>query len=559
MGLKQITIAGLATLGAVSALNAEQRPLVDNAPQQPPISGDSSSAKPLVSSKDLQATISTEALLSRAKHLFKIAQRSQEEYNHPTRVIGSEGHFATLEYIYSTLAALGDYYTLSKQPFPAVTGAVYESRLLINLTLAESASPMGLTPPTKDKQPVDGNLVLVANDGCDAADYPSNLKGNIAFIQRGTCPFGTKSAHAGQAGAVAAVVFNYEDGPVAGTLGTPSPDHVATFGLSGTEAAPFVARLKAGETVPTSAYIDATVDTITTTNIIAQTRDGDPDNCVMLGGHSDSVAEGPGINDDGSGSLTLLEVATQLANFSVNNCVRFAWWAGEEEGLLGSDYYVDVLPAEENLKIRLFMDYDMLASPNFAYQVYNARDAVNPVGSQALRDLYVDWYVQQGLNYTFIPFDGRSDYDGFIRNGIPGGGIATGAEGIKTKEEVALFGGEDGVPYDVCYHAICDTVSNLNLTAWELNTKVRISDSSALIEFDADSYSWLRTPSPPLPGRLRASPSGHLMMRPSRLRVRMRRAPSTMAASCSSRGQESFLQIFRAKIHELREGRFVSC
>jgi aminopeptidase Y len=192
----------------------------------------------------------------------------------------------------------------------------------------------------------------------------------------------------------------------------------------------------------------------------------------MLGGHSDSVAEGPGINDDGSGSLALLEVATQLANFSVNNCVRFAWWSGEEEGLLGSDYYVETLPAEENRRIRLFMDYDMLASPNFAYQVYDARDAVNPAGSQQLRDLYVDWYVRQGLNYTFIPFDGRSDYDGFIRNGIPGGGIATGAEGIKSKQEAALFGGEDGVAYDVCYHAICDTVANLNLTAWELNTKV---------------------------------------------------------------------------------------
>ncbi|KAK4151628.1 hypothetical protein C8A00DRAFT_45203 [Chaetomidium leptoderma] len=472
MGLKHITIASLATLGAVSALGTNQKPLVDNAQPQPQISGDSSSARPLVNSEDLQATISTEALLKRAKRLFKIARLSEDEYNHPTRVIGSEGHRGTLSYIHSTLAALSDYYTLSTQEFPAVSGAVFEYRLLIDLALAESAHPMGLTPPTHHKQPVDGSLVLVSNDGCRASDYPSTVKGNIALIQRGTCPFGTKSEHAGKAGAVAAVVFNYEDGPVGGTLGTPLDDHVATFGLSGTEAAPFVARLKAGETVEASAYMDAEVKTIQTSNIIAQTRAGDPDNCVMLGGHSDSVSEGPGINDDGSGSLTLLEVATQLTNFSVHNCVRFAWWAGEEEGLLGSDYYVDVLPAEENVKIRLFMDYDMLASPNFAYQVYDARNEVNPVGSQELRDLYVAWYVEHGLNYTFIPFDGRSDYDGFIKNGIPGGGIATGAEGIKTKEEVVLFGGEDGVPYDVCYHAICDTVNNLNLTAWELNTKL---------------------------------------------------------------------------------------
>ena len=474
MGLKRMTIAGLATLGAASTLavdRSEQRPLVDGTMSALP-----QPAKPLVDSEALEASISADALLSRAKLLFEIAQLSQDEYGHPTRVIGSAGHRGTLKYIQQTLAALGDYYTLSTQPFPAVSGVVFESRLLIGSALADSAAPMSLTPPTRHgKQPVDGRLVLVANDGCSAADYPppTAAKGPwIAMIRRGTCPFGTKSAHAGRAGAAAAVVFNYEDSPVAGTLGTPSPHHVATFGLSGAEAAPVVARLRAGEAVAASAYIDANVTTITTANVVAQTRSGDPDNCVMLGGHSDSVAEGPGINDDGSGSLALLEVATQLANFSVNNCVRFAWWSGEEEGLLGSDYYVETLPAEENRRIRLFMDYDMLASPNFAYQVYDARDAVNPAGSQQLRDLYVDWYVRQGLNYTFIPFDGRSDYDGFIRNGIPGGGIATGAEGIKSKQEAALFGGEDGVAYDVCYHAICDTVANLNLTAWELNTKV---------------------------------------------------------------------------------------
>ena len=72
--------------------------------------------------------------------------------------------------------------------------------------------------------------------------------------------------------------------------------------------------------------------TTLTTNIIAQTVSGDPDNCVMLGGHSDSVAAGPGINDDGSGSLSLIEVAVHLTGFSINNCVRFAWWSGEEEG-----------------------------------------------------------------------------------------------------------------------------------------------------------------------------------------------------------------------------------
>lgn len=384
------------------------------------------------------------------------------------------GHLGTIDYVYSTIAELGDYYVLSNQSFPAVVGNVYESRLVLGREVPTSAIAMSLTPPTKGKEPVFGSLALVSNLGCSASDYP-DLTGDIALISRGECPFGTKSALAGRAGAVAAVIYNNEKGAVGGTLGTPSPDHVATFSISDSDAAPYIKKLKDGEQVQASAYIDAVVETIETTNVIAQTKEGDPNNCVMLGGHSDSVAEGPGINDDGSGSLTLLEVATQLTNYHVKNCVRFAWWAGEEEGLLGSDYYVSVLSPEENLKIRLFMDYDMLASPNFAYQVYNATNARNPVGSEELRDLYTEFYISHGLNFTYIPFDGRSDYDAFIRHGIPGGGIATGAEGVKTEGEQQMFGGIAGEWYDPCYHQLCDNLLNLNLTAWELNTKVRNS------------------------------------------------------------------------------------
>ncbi|KAI2617607.1 Zn-dependent exopeptidase [Hypomontagnella submonticulosa] len=471
----------LVVLGTATA-SEFQVPLVS---QQESLNAESTIAKPLVNTSDLQASIKIENLVQHAKDLFILAQLSEPEFGHPTRVIGSDGHGGTLEYIYSAIELLGDYYTISTQPFPAVMGKVYESRLVIGHEVPESASPMSLTPPTAHKEPVYGKLVLVAGEGCDASDYPANVTGNIAFVLRGTCPFGTKSELAGKAGAVAAIIYNHDSGELSGTLGNPTSSHVATFGLSGKDAGPVVERLKAGETVDAIAYIDSQVKQIETRNIIAQTVEGDPDNCVMLGAHSDSVSEGPGINDDGSGSLTLLEVATQLTNFSVNNCVRFAWWAGEEEGLLGSDYYVEVLPEEENLKIRLFMDYDMMGSPNFAYQVYNATNAVNPVGSEQLRDLYVDWYKSQGLNYTFIPFDGRSDYDAFIRNGIPGGGIATGAEGVKTKEEEAMFGGKAGEWYDPCYHQLCDDVGNVNSTAWLLNTKlVAHSVATYAVSFD---------------------------------------------------------------------------
>jgi aminopeptidase Y len=385
------------------------------------------------------------------------------------------GHIATVDYIYASLAKLGDYYELSNQTFPAVVGSVFEQKLLLGDKEPPSAQAMSLSPPTKNgKQAVFGSLVLANNEGCDVSDYPSGVKGSIAFIKRGVCAFGDKSSAAGKAGAIAAVIYNNAPGDFGGTLGAPSKNHIATFGISNEDALPYIKALEKGKTVESSAYLDSNVRETGTTNIIAQTKGGDQQNCVMLGGHSDSVDAGPGINDDGTGTLTLLEIATHLVNYEVNNCVRFAWWAGEEEGLLGSDYYVSQLSVEENMKIRLFMDYDMLASPNYAYQVYNANNKANPVGSEELRVLYTDYYASKGQNFTYIPFDGRSDYAAFISNGIPGGGIATGAEGVKTKEEVEMFGGDAGVWYDHCYHQLCDDLTNLNYEAWELNAKASL-------------------------------------------------------------------------------------
>lgn len=489
-GFRGACLAALATtlLQGASA-SVVQQPLLDDQAQQ-----QSSAKKPLVDTQALQDAVSIDSLVQRSKDLYKIAELGLPEFNHPTRVIGSAGkkpndvaipvtrlsqltdslpgHLGTLKYIQDAIAELGDYYKVVEQPFPAYQGSVFEFQLVLDDVVAKSASPMSLTPPTKDKEPVHANLVLVGGDGCSADNYPADVKGNIALIRRGTCAFGAKSSLAGQAGAVAAVVYNNEKGSLHGTMGTPEDDHVATFGLDLDEAEPLLNKLAAGETVDGIAYIDGLVSKIVTNNIVIQTSEGDPDNCVMLGAHSDSVPEGPGINDDGSGTLTLIEVATQLAKFRVNNCVRFAWWSAEEEGLLGSNFYASTLPDEDNQKIRLFMDYDMLASPNFALQIYNATNEANPTGSEQLRDLYVDWYSAHDLNFTFIAFDGRSDYDGFIRAGIPAGGIATGAEGVKTKEEVEMFGGKAGDWYDPCYHQLCDDVGNNNVTAWELNTKL---------------------------------------------------------------------------------------
>lgn len=133
--------------------------------------------------------------------------------------------------------------------------------------------------------------------------------------------------------------------------------------------------------------------------MIAQSLGGDQENVVHLGAHSDSVEAGPGINDNGSGSIGLLEVAIQLSNFSVNNAVRFSWWAAEEEGLLGSAAYVESLPQSELDKIRLYLNFDMIASPNFKYGIYDGDGSAfgtsGAPGSAEAEKLFQDFFAKE--------------------------------------------------------------------------------------------------------------------------------------------------------------------
>jgi Zn-dependent M28 family amino/carboxypeptidase len=98
---------------------------------------------------------------------------------------------------------------------------------------------------------------------------------------------------------------------------------------------------------------------------------------VSVAAH-DSVTEGPGINDDGSGSAALLETALLMANLNPPNTLRFAWWAGEEQGLLGSNDYVAGLSQAERDRIALYMNYDMIGSPNYIFMVYDSDEPTFP-------------------------------------------------------------------------------------------------------------------------------------------------------------------------------------
>ncbi|MFI5782180.1 M28 family peptidase [Nocardia sp. NPDC051570] len=177
---------------------------------------------------------------------------------------------------------------------------------------------------------------------------------------------------------------------------------------------------------------------------------------------------GPGINDNGSGSAGLLEVALQMARIPTKNKVRFAWWSAEELGLLGSQHYVASLSEADRARIGLYVNFDMIASPNFSYMIYDGGQG--PAGSVELEKRFAHYFDLLRLPHVPAALDGRSDYGPFMASGIPVGGLFTGAEGIKTAEEATMFGGQADKPYDACYHGPCDTIDNIDDKALSVNT-----------------------------------------------------------------------------------------
>jgi Zn-dependent M28 family amino/carboxypeptidase len=219
--------------------------------------------------------------------------------------------------------------------------------------------------------------------------------------------------------------------------------------------------------------VDVLDGTATTFNVFAETPGGDPDNVIMVGAHLDSVNAGPGIQDNGSGSATILEVAEQMARVRPRNKVRFAWWGAEESGLIGSNHYVTGLSDEERDRIALYLNFDMIGSPNFVRFIYDgdgsAFGLVAPPGSAAIEKFFEDFYGARGLASEPTQISFRSDYAAFFFSGIPFGGLFTGASDIKSDAQAATYGGSAGEQYDPCYHLACDTFDNINLEVLELN------------------------------------------------------------------------------------------
>jgi aminopeptidase S len=200
---------------------------------------------------------------------------------------------------------------------------------------------------------------------------------------------------------------------------------------------------------------------VSSTNVLAE-RPGRGTGVVMIGAHLDSVAAGPGINDNGSGVATLLVIAAGLKDLPAPDAtIRFAFWGAEEGGPFGSRAYVESLSAEERAKIVAYLNFDMLASPNAVRFVYDEDDA--PAGSDELTARFVAAFEDAGLGWDRLDVDRRSDHGPFAAAGIPIGGLFSGGREPVTEAQAAGSGAVAGQPSDPCSDAPCDTIDNVDL------------------------------------------------------------------------------------------------
>lgn len=309
--------------------------------------------------------------------------------------------------------------------------------------------------------------------GCEIEDFSNFVPGNIALIQRGSCSFKQKALNAQQAGASAVIIFNEgQEGRIDAIPATLSdPELTIPVIFANYTIGEELYNLSLQGNVTVHVKVDAISETRKTSNIIADTRKGDPAYTAMLGAHLDGVLDGPGINDNGSGTATLLEIACKLSKlskmgFEPQNRLRFAFWGAEEIGLKGSNYYVENLDEEERDNIALYLNFDMVGSPNYVRFVFDGdgsdTEIAGPPGSDMIEELFVNYFYIMGMETDPAALNGRSDYVAFMDIGLPIGGLFTGADGIKTEEQAAVYGGAAGEKYDAHYHTINDNLNNVN-------------------------------------------------------------------------------------------------
>lgn len=433
------------------------------------------------SARKLTECVTTDGV---TRHLEALQEIADE--NGGTRASGTPGYDASVDYVASQLRRAG--YEVTIDPFDfflfePVGPSALEQTAPTPTTYVEDEdfALLDQTDPgdvTAAVTPVDVQLGVgnTSTSGCEPEDFATFPAGNIALLQRGVCTFEQKIENAAAAGAVGAILFNQ------GNTADPERNDLpaVTFGNGNTSGIPALgatyalgAELAETPGLEMRVFANSSRTPATSNNVIAESRHGNDDEVVMVGGHLDSVLEGPGINDNGSGTAAILETALQMKKVRPRNTVRFAFWGAEESGLVGATDWVATRTEAELEQIALYLNFDMLGSPNYANFVYDGDGSdfglPGPEGSAEIETLFQDFYESRGEAYEGTEIDFRSDYGPFFDVGIPFGGLFSGAEDIKTPEQAALYGGTAGQAFDPCYHSECDTIDNVSAEALGTN------------------------------------------------------------------------------------------
>jgi Zn-dependent M28 family amino/carboxypeptidase len=300
--------------------------------------------------------------------------------------------------------------------------------------------------------------------GCDRSHFAGFPRGAVALVRRGTCFMFLKARNAKAAGASAVLIAN-EGGPgrtapILGTLVRPGIG-IPVLGISSALGSQLARAAQAG-TVRVRIALSVVSRSARAVNLITDLP-GQRAGAVLLGAHLDSVANGPGINDNGSGSALVLEIARQASRLHLRPAhgLRFAFWAAEELGLVGSSAYVQSLSTREREQLLAVLNFDMVGSPNFGRFVYDGDNG--PPGSGRIEELFRAYFAAHRQSVEEIFLEGSSDHAPFARAGLPVGGLFTGADAVKAPGLARRFGGGAGRPYDSCSHQPCDTLANVNV------------------------------------------------------------------------------------------------
>ncbi|KAK6330544.1 hypothetical protein TWF696_003431 [Orbilia brochopaga] len=412
---------------------------------------------PPLDSEGMQSFVTKDGLLDTLENLDRIGAE-----NGGNRATGTPGYAASLEYLKSRLAKSKQYrYWTQEFLVPLFNGSEK-----VQFTVNGESIPitrLNYAPETMSED-IKGAIVKgpMGTASCDTSSYENlNVKGQIVLLDGSECPTGnlleSKVDTALGVGAVAVIIYR-DDGD--GPHEAPVPEcHRPGGFIKKSDGLTLLQRIESGDKVTGHYHRSQTVSFERTQNTFAESKGGDPDNVIMLGAHLDSVVFGPGLNDDGSGVSLLLALFDAAQHFLPKNKIRFAWWGAEENAMIGSRYFTSHITKEEADRILVYVNFDMVGRGQ-AFGVFNSSSSMQGLsaapGSTYIEKLFVDHLVSKGIPITPFPFTRTSDYADFMALlNKPVGGIHTGI-----------------IPErDPCWHLNCDTLSNINITALEINAK----------------------------------------------------------------------------------------